>query len=297
MPPLNSWMVITVRIPPILAILVGIVLVGLIAVAVTIFRRNTRKIHALTRQVDELNAEIAESDISSIRDAYLQFTYNISHEVSNPLQSVQTNLENMADCSPGEIGRWKQYYAIIKQEIKRLFTLTDNLRLLSQLERVTGPVEREPLNLKSVIENVIMAQLERASGKNISIKYDGPSRPAKVFGNQTHLHQLIMNLVDNSIKYSKDAGGEIVIQLSEEDETMHVVVRDNGVGIPIEDLPFVFDMAYRSPSTLSTHRSGSGLGLAIVKRIIEQHEGRVRADSIVGEGTTVTVDLPIYNPS
>ncbi len=203
----------------------------------------------------------------------------------------------MADCSPGEVGRWKQYYAIIKQEIKRVFALTENLRLLSRLEPGNAPIEREPVNLQSVIENVIMAQTERAAAKNISLKYEGPNRPGKVFGNRAHLHQLIINLLDNSIKYSKDSGGEIVIQLSETDNSLQITVRDDGIGIPEHDLPFVFDTAYRSPSTLTIHRSGSGLGLAIVKRIVEEHEGTVRADSTLGEGTTVTVDLPVYNPS
>jgi signal transduction histidine kinase len=295
MPPLDSWMVVTVRVPFVAVIPVVIALIGLIGFVVITFRRNLRQIRILTHSVEELNREIAQSETSSIRSAYLQFTYHISHEVSNPLQSVQINLENMADCSPGEIGRWKQYYAIIKQEIKRLFALTENLRLLSQLERGSVPIEREPVNLQSVIENIIMAQTERASTKNISLKYEGPIRPGKVFGNRAYLHQLIINLVDNSIKYSKESIGEIVIQLSEGDNFLRITVRDDGIGIPEEDLPFVFDTAYRSINR--GNRTGSGLGLAIVRRIVEEHEGTVRADSTVGEGTTVTVDLPIYNPS
>lgn len=297
MPPLDSWMVVTLRIPFLAVIPVTIALIGLVGYAAIRLRRNVRQIQTLTHSVEDLRREIAQSDTTSVRNAYLQFIYHISHEVSNPLQSVQTNLENMADCSPGEVGRWKQYYAIIKQEIKRLFALTENLRLLSRLEPGNAPIEREPVNLQSVIENVIMAQTERASTKHISLRYEGPNRPGKVFGNRAHLHQLIINLVDNSIKYAKESGGEIVIQLSEADHSLQITVRDNGIGIPENDLPFVFDTAYRSPSTLTLHRGGSGLGLAIVKRIVEEHEGTVRADSTAGEGTTVTVELPIYNPS
>lgn len=296
MPPLDSWMIVTLRIPSIAVIPVVIALIALMGFVAITLRRNRRQIRTLTHSVEELSSEIAQSDASSIRDAYIQFTYHISHEVSNPLQSVQINLENMADCSPGEIGRWKQYYAIIKQEIKRLFALTENLRLLSRLERDNEPIERQPVNLQSVIENVIMAQTEMASAKNISLKYEGPNRPGKVFGNRAHLHQLIINLMDNSIKYSKESGGEIVIQLSEADNSLQITVRDDGMGIPENDLPFVFDTAYRSANALTLHRSGSGLGLAIVKRIVEEHEGTIRADSTVGEGTTVTVELPIYNP-
>jgi two-component system, OmpR family, phosphate regulon sensor histidine kinase PhoR len=300
MPPLDTWMVITLRTPFFAAILVASIFIALIIFTVMTFRRKLRDAKILTQRVEELQTTLESSkaympDMSSLQEAYLQFTYNISHEVSNPLQSVQTNLENMADCSPEEIGRWKQYYSIIKQEIKRLFTLTENLRLLSQLERVSEPVKREPVNLKGVIEDVIMAQAERASMKNINLRYQGPNRPAKVFGNREYLYQLIINLVDNSIKYSKDSGGEITTSLNEKDDAVHVIIMDDGIGIPEEDLPFVFDTAYRSLNR--GNRTGSGLGLAIVKRIVDQHEGKVRVDSVVGQGTTMTIELPIYNPA
>jgi two-component system, OmpR family, phosphate regulon sensor histidine kinase PhoR len=289
----------TVSMP--IAILLTVVFIALIIYASRAFTHKTLQVKALTEGMQKLNTEIGslrsqEEHNASIQDAYLQFIYNVSHEVSNPLQSVQTNLENMADCSPEEVGRWQQYYAIIRHEMKRLSTLTENLRLLSQLESVAKPVKREPVNLRSVIEDVIMAQAERAEARNINLSYQGPNRPARVLGNRGLLHEVIMNLVDNSIKYAKDSGGEIVISLSEEINFTHVMVKDNGLGIPEEDLPFIFETAYRSSSKLTVHRSGSGLGLAIVKRIVEQHEGAVKVASVAGEGTSITIDLPLYRP-
>jgi signal transduction histidine kinase len=277
-----------------------IIIVALIAVTVMVFQQKSHQVKTLLNKVEELNNEIETSkrqatDTPSIQGAYLHFIYNLSHEVSNPLQSVQTNLENMADCSPEEIGRWKQYYVIIRQEMRRLFALTENLRLLSQLES-NKHIKREPINMRSIIENVMMAEVERASAKNINLKYQGPNRPAKILGNRDHLYEVILNLVDNSIKYSKDSGGEIVIMLGEDKDVMRVTVTDNGIGISEEDLPFIFDTAYRSSSDLTIHRTGSGLGLAIVKRIVNQHEGEIRAKSVLGEGTTITVDLPFYTP-
>ena len=302
MPPLLRWIAITIRTPLIVAILVIIFIIALIVLTAFVFRQKSRQVKTLIHRVDEQNAIIESSkkqepSVSTVQEAYLQFTYNISHEVSNPLQSIQINLENMADCSPEETGRWNQYYKIIKQEIKRLFTLTENLRLLSRLESIIEPVKREPINLKSVIEDVIMAQAERALARNITLNYQGPKRPAKVLGNREHLYQVILNLVDNSIKYSKDSGGKIDIRLDEESNLMHVLVIDDGIGIPEEDLPLVFDTAYRSPNKSSIHRTGSGLGLAIVKRIVDQHEGQVRIESVLGEETILTINLPVYNPT
>jgi signal transduction histidine kinase len=242
------------------------------------------------------NSQKEESPQESVENTYRQFIYNLSHEVSNPLQSVQTNLEIMADCSPEETGRWRQYYGIIKHEMKRLTNLTENLRMLSHLENGNSLIKRQPVNMKSVIENVIMMQAERAEEKKIVLNYEGPNRPARVLGNRDLLYEVVINLVDNSIKYAKDSEGEIVLSLREDDRYMHLTVKDTGVGIPEEDLPFIFDTAYRSSHKLTTHRKGSGLGLAIVKRIIQQHDGKIQAESTLGEGTRITVALPLYDP-
>jgi two-component system, OmpR family, phosphate regulon sensor histidine kinase PhoR len=277
-----------------------VILVALTIFVYIAFQQKSSQAKTLAQRVEELSKEIESSkgcaSTTSIQEAYLQFIYNLSHEVSNPLQSVQANLENMADCSPQEVGRWKQYYAIIQNEMRRLSNLTENLRLLSHLESATNPVKRESVNLKSVIEDVIMAQAEWAETKNIRLNYQGPTRPARVLGNRDLLHEVIHNLVDNSIKYAKDSGGEIVLGLSEDKSFMHVMVRDNGLGIPEEDLPYIFDTAFRSSNKLTVHRKGSGLGLAIVKRIVDQHEAKIRAESVFGQGTTIAIDLPLYSP-
>lgn len=295
----DTWVTISINIPVLMLFLVIVstaIVIGIFAI-----QRSRRRLQTMTQQLEQLRSEFRTSKQSTSRDpasqdAYLQFIYNLSHEVSNPLQSVQTNLENMADCSPEEVGRWQQYYAIVRQEMKRLSTLTENLRLLSQLESVESRVKREPVNLRSVIEDVIMAQAERAESGNIHLNYEGPNRPAKVLGDRGLLHELILNLVDNSIKYSKETGGNIAIKLNEEPHVMHVIVKDQGLGIPAEDLPFIFNTAYRSSNKLTIHRKGSGLGLAIVKRIVDQHEGQIHADSVPEQGTTISVDLPLYSP-
>lgn len=295
----DRWVTITVNVPVLILFLV--IVSTAIVLCILALQRSRQRLQSMTQRLEQLSAEAEltkhkTSSMTASPDAYLQFIYNLSHEVSNPLQSVQTNLENMADCSPAEVGRWKQYYAIIRQEMKRLSTLTENLRLLSQLESVESRVKREPLNLRSVIEDVIMAQAERAELSNIHLTYEGPNRPARVLGDRGLLHEVILNLVDNSIKYSKETGGNIVIKLHEEPRVMHVTVKDDGLGIPAEDLPFIFNTAYRSSNKLTVHRKGSGLGLAIVKRIVDQHDGQIHADSTPAQGTTVSVELPLYSP-
>jgi len=108
---------------------------------------------------------------------------------------------------------------------------------------------------------------------------------------------VLLNLVDNGIKYGRPGGGEVIINVQEEGQRLLVRVIDDGIGISPDDLPYVFDTAYQAPHTGSLRRAGSGLGLAIVKRIVEQHGGQIRIHSQPGQGTTVAFDLPLYVPS
>jgi signal transduction histidine kinase len=308
MSPADSWLSITIQLPFPAAIIISLVVLLLLGAGIFWLirrsRRNKKVIASLQAQVDDLVHRQAEVDglsatlsPSADQNAYLQFIYNISHEISNPLQSIETNLENMSRCTPQETARWQQYHAIIATEIQRLSELTENLRLLSRLETPDTPVKREPVNMKGVIEGVMMAQVEVAEANGVHLAYSGPERPARVLGNRDHLQQVLLNLVDNSIKYSHPSGGEVVISVQELDQRLWVRVIDDGIGISIEDLPYVFDTAYQVPRTGSLRRAGSGLGLAIAKRIIEQHGGKISIQSQPDRGTTVAFDLPLFAPS
>jgi len=297
MPP---WLEIHIRTSFLL--LLVLLLIGLIAGGVFVYWRLLTRIKRLSDEAQNLRAQLAEraeqeARWTSAREAYVHFIHNVSHEVSNPLQSIQTNLDNMASCSLDEAGRWRQYHAIIAAEVRRLAGLTENLRLLSHLETPGASTVREPVNLKGVAEDVIMALFERAEAQEVRLRYVGPERPARVLGDRDHLRQVLMNLVDNGIKYSRPEGGEVIISVQEEGDRLRVRVSDEGVGIAAEDLPHIFDTAYRAPDARSFRRKGSGLGLAIVKRIVEQHEGEIRVQSRSGEGTTFSFDLPLYAPS
>ena len=299
---LSDWVTIIINGPVLEVLIVIILIIGVIALGVYFYGRQAKQIELLSSRIQKIDegfgtGDHLETEKTLPRDAYLQFIYNISHEVSNPLQSIQTNLDNMAKCSIDETGRRQQYCAMITSEVKRLASLTENLRLLARLGGPENHIKRESINLKGVIEDVIMDQIERAENKNIKLVYRGPQRHARVLGNRDHLQQVIFNLVDNCIKYSKDEGGEVIIDLLEEGDKMNIRVIDDGIGISEEDLPFIFDTAYRAPSTSSVRKAGSGLGLAIVKRIVEQHGGEIRVKSSEEKGTTVSFDLPLYNPA
>ncbi len=302
MPPLDSWLEFTIRTPFLTVLALALLLIGLLAGVALAWRRLLVRTRRLAGEVQTLRAQLArhtEQDVqrAAANDAYRHFIYNLSHEVANPLQSIQTNLDNMATCSLDETGRWRQYHAIIAAEVQRLAALTENLRLLSRLETPGAPTVREPVNLKAVIEGVIMALFEEAEARGVRLRYVGPERPARVLGDRDRLHQALANLVDNGIKYSKPEGGEVVVSVQEEGDRLCVRVSDEGIGISEDDLPHIFDTAYRAPDARSFRRAGSGLGLTIVRRIVEQHGGEIHVQSRPGEGTTFSFDLPLYVPS
>ncbi len=301
MPPLDSWLEFTIRTPFLTALALAILLMGLLVGGVIVCRRLLVRARRLSDEAQALRAQLAEHTAQEVqwaaaRETYRHFIYNLSHEVSNPLQSIQTNLDNMATCALDEVGRWRQYHAIITAEVQRLATLTENLRLLSRLETPDAPTVREPVNLKAVIEGVIMALFEKAEARGVRLRYVGPERPARVLGDRDRLYQALANLVDNGIKYSRPEGGEVVVSVQEAGGRLRVRVSDEGIGIAEEDLPYIFEMAYRAPDARSLRRSGSGLGLAIVRRIVEQHGGEIHVQSRPGEGTTFSFDLPLYIP-
>jgi len=231
------------------------------------------------------------------REAYINFLYNISHEVSNPLQSIQTNLDNMAHCLPQDRGSLERYNEIISSDIKRLAEFTERLRTLSRLETPNRQIIREPVNFRGVIETVLMQQYDSAIERQISLRYQGPEQLKRIMANRVDLEQVLTNLIGNSIKYSKENGGEVIISVEPMNNSFHIRVMDDGIGIPEEDIPNIFDVAYRSPETFVSRRKGTGLGLAIVKQIVEQYGGNISAKSELGKGTTITIELPVDLPS
>jgi signal transduction histidine kinase len=295
----DSWFYI--KIQAWFFVFLAVALVVFIAGLIVLNLRLLGRMRRLSARAQSLQARLAgheeqEARYESSRQAYRNFVCNLSHEVANPLQSIQTNLDNMAACQLDETHRWRQYQATIAAEVRRMSSLTENLRLLAHLETPDVPLNQEPVNLKGVVEEVIMSMHDAAEAQGVRLLYVGPERPPRVLGDRDRLVQVFRNLVDNGIKYSRAEGGAVIVGLQEEREAVQVRVSDEGVGIAPDDLPHIFDTAYRVPDARSFRRQGSGLGLAIVKRIVEQHGGQIRVQSRPGEGTTFDFSLPVYRP-
>jgi signal transduction histidine kinase len=316
---MTSWLEIIIRAPIYGLLIVLLALFGIvIAVIYTILtnRANSKKIKSAKEKLQDLENTLEkaqkkldanqEAQINLIKDyedirkkseitraAYINFLYNISHEISNPLQSIQTNLDNMAHCSPEDLEGLHRYNKIITSDIQRLAEFTERLRTLSRLESPNRQIIREPVNLRGVIETVLMQEYDHAMEHRVNLQYQGPDQLKRIVANRVDLEQVFTNLIDNSIKYSKESGGVATIHIEEKNDSFLIRVIDDGIGVPEEDLPHIFDVAYRSPDTFVSRRKGTGLGLSIVKQIIEQYGGSISAKSDLNKGTTITFELPI----
>ncbi len=316
---MTSWLEIIIRLPVYALLITLLAVLGIITAVVYMVLTNRRyskriklaqeRSQDLENALEEVQRKLAanqEAQIQFIKDyedlrkkseitraAYINFLYNISHEVSNPLQSIQTNLDNMSECPPENREGINRYYEIISSDIKRLAEFTERLRTLSRLESPNRKIIREPVNLRGVIETVLMQQYDYAIERRVNLQYQGPDQLKRIVANRVDMEQVFTNLIDNSIKYSKDNGGVVIIHIEENNDSFLIRVIDDGIGIPAEDLPHIFDVAYRSPETFVSRRKGTGLGLSIVKQIIEQYGGSISAKSDVDKGTTITFELPI----
>ncbi|MFC1878919.1 sensor histidine kinase [Chloroflexota bacterium] len=292
---ISKWLQITLRFPIYVAVLLILALIGFVLITYVFSKQRRSKDRLLNSEninIQDLREKNQELDLKldAERQQYELFMQTITHEVSNPLQSIQTNLDNMAYSSQDDLESYQQYKMIISDDIRRLANLVDRVR---DLRSSDSSVPFSPVNIKAVIETVIMSQFEYAEDQGVQLELlDPPVNPSRVLGNREDLECVFRNLVENSIKYSNKDGGKVIISIQEEDNLINVRVTDDGIGISDEDLPKIFEISYRSPDAYLSNRRGLGLGLAIVKQKVERHNGQIRIQSQIGRGTTVSIRLP-----
>jgi signal transduction histidine kinase len=177
------------------------------------------------------------------------------------------------------------------EEVERLRKIVEGLFALSRLDAGEALERFVPFDLAEVAASTAEQMCLLAEDKNISIRCQ-TDRKAMVKGDRARLKQVTVNLLDNAIKYTPN-GGRISVRVTARDHTAVLEVTDNGIGIPAEALPRVFERFFRADKARSRELGGAGLGLSIVKSICAAHGGRVEVHSKEGQGTRVTVELPL----
>ena len=222
-----------------------------------------------------------------------RFVADVSHELRSPLTAIRGNLDLLRRGAMNDAEARQEALDAVDSESSRMQRLVQDLLLLAQADAGVE-IQKEVVELDTLLLDLY--RQARVSSGQVKVSL-GSEDQAQVLGDADRLKQLFLNLIDNTIKYTP-SGGEVKLSLALEGEWVRVSVADTGVGIPEKDLPKIFDRFYRVEKARSRDPStgsggGTGLGLSIVKWIVDQHGGRIQAESQVGKGTTFTVWLPL----
>jgi len=214
-----------------------------------------------------------------------EFVSNVSHELRTPLTSIKGFVETLLDGAMENNVLCRRFLTIIDSETFRLSRLIEDLLTLSSIESKEQAVVTHPVCMPRYVSNVMNVLGPQISEKDLQVEYIYDNALPYVHADEDLLNQVLINLLDNAIKYTP-GGGKITIRSQERDNRVVTTITDTGMGIPRESLPRVFERFYRVDKARSRDLGGTGLGLAIVKHIVESHGGEVMVDSEVGKGST-----------
>ena len=221
------------------------------------------------------------------------FVSNVSHELRTPLTSVKSYLEALDEGALSEPVA-PDFIKVSLDETNRMMRMVTDLLHLSRIDNATSHLDVELINFTAFI-TFILNRFDKMRGPDEEKKYelvrDYPITSVWIEIDTDKMTQVIDNILNNAIKYSPD-GGKITVTMKTTDDQMILSISDQGLGIPKQDLPRIFDRFYRVDRARSRAQGGTGLGLAIAKEIIKQHDGFIWAKSEYGKGSTFTIVLP-----
>jgi two-component system sensor histidine kinase SenX3 len=249
-----------------LLIVLGAVVVGSGALAATSLRRS---------------AALVE-----LRQAFIA---NVSHELKTPLARIRLLNELMLNGRQSDPERSSRYRRVIDRECRRLGFLVDNVLDFSRLEQTSRRADKAPVDLRSLTEETLESFRAASAEAPLSLSARLESVPA-VLGDPAALSQVLINLLDNAVKYSRP-GAPIEVVLTSRAPYVELAISDHGCGIPAEEQDRIFEAFYRADG-VQNRVAGSGLGLALVWQAVTDHGGRVSCESVMDRGSTFVVRLP-----
>jgi len=218
-----------------------------------------------------------------------EFLSNVSHELRTPLTSIMALAETLEAGAISDANNNRRFLSIIQKNATRMQRLIEDILELSAIEAGNVSVVPETIQLRSLVDDVVASLSASATDRNISVENLVADR-TRVVADPHRLMQMLTNLIDNAIKFNREAG-TITIQFEHGDRD-RITVADTGEGIPGQHLDRLFERFYRVDRARSRELGGTGLGLAIVKHLAKAHGGEVMVSSRVGEGTQFTIELP-----
>ncbi|MDD2401281.1 MAG: ATP-binding protein [Clostridia bacterium] len=258
-----------------------------------VFRVYSSPIRASSGSVDKLGVIISIHDITKIKkleQIKTEFVSNVTHELKTPLTSIRGFVETLRNGAINKLEVANQFLEIIDVEAERLYVLINDILQLSEIETMPKDVQIDDYLLKPIVEEVLSIVDEVARKKNITIEIEIPEELG-IKANKNRIKQMMINLLDNAVKYNVD-NGSIRIKAFHSKDGIVISVRDTGIGIAKEHLDRIFERFYRVDKGRSRDIGGTGLGLSIVKHIVNLYDGHIQVDSEPDRGTEFIVSLP-----
>jgi len=222
-----------------------------------------------------------------------EFVADISHELKTPLTNVKSYVETLMDDRELAEPTRTKFLNVILNETDRMTRLVRDLLTLSKLDYGATDWSAEVFDPGALVENIVDAMTIEAQKKNHRLLHKLGDNLPKLRADRDRLGQVLANIINNSVKYTPD-GGKIEVTAERRGKNLHISVSDDGIGVPEDDLPHLFDRFYRVEKARSRDGGGSGLGLAIAKEFVELMGGSISIKSVLNKGTAVTVKLPGY---
>ena len=232
------------------------------------------------------------TDLRRLEQVRKDFVANVSHELRTPLTAIKGYIEALQEGAFDDQAQRDQFLDTIRKQTDRLNLIITDLLLLAKIESGQVPLKQAPLSLAGVIDRTVSLLRRQLEQKRHTVQVRIPEDLPLIFGDEERLAQVFSNLLDNAIKYTPDHG-TITITAEAGDDFIVAHVEDTGIGIPLNDLPRIFERFYRVDKARSRELGGTGLGLSIVKHLVESHGGTVTVESLPGRGTKFRVMLPV----
>lgn len=221
-----------------------------------------------------------------------EFVANVSHELKTPLTTIKSYTETLLDGVIDNKELAVSFLEVVDSESERMTRLVRDLLQLSNLDFHQSKWNKKVVDLKQIVEKTILKLEVSAKNKNQQIHSKLTEKAVNIYADEDRIEQVILNLLSNSIKYTPE-GGEVYIDVELNEHIVLLKIKDNGIGIPKEDLPRIFERFYRVDKARSRELGGTGLGLSIAQQIIEAHNGTIEIFSDEGKGTEAVIKLPI----
>ncbi|GAB6157532.1 HAMP domain-containing sensor histidine kinase [Desulfotomaculum varum] len=247
----------------------------------------------LAESLNSLACQLAEkiSLLRQVDQTRRDFVASVSHELRTPLTIIQGNAEALLDGVVKDPAKQRQYLNNILEETLRLRRLTGELLDLRKIELGEVVLNKQAVDAVSLFNSVVNKMQDLAAAREIVLHFVPPSRPILVTADSDRLGQILINLIENALRFSLP-GGEVLVTLEEHRQVIIAEVKDNGPGIPEEEQPFIWDKFYKVDKSRCRSAGGTGLGLAIVKQLVELHGGTINLISKPGQGTTFRFTIP-----